>query len=63
MAVLTFLRPGRRLWLAQIALVVAYTALVAWRLPEFPIHPFAPIAKNLPILVALILLWAEERRP
>lgn len=47
---------GRRTWLAQIALVLAYTALITWRLPAFWVHPFAPVLKNVPILAALFLL-------
>lgn len=57
---LTLLRPSKRLWLVQMGLIAAYSFLVAWRLPEFLIHPFAPIAKNLPVVAMLFLLWAEE---
>lgn len=63
MGILSLLRPGRRLWLAQLALVVAYSGLVAWRLPEFLLHPFAPILKNLAIVALLLVLYAEEERP
>jgi hypothetical protein len=62
MGVLTLLRPGRRLWLAQLALIGAYTVLVAWRLPEFLIHPFGPILKNLAVAALLVQLLAEEQR-
>ena len=33
--------------------VVAYTFIVAWRLPEAWAHPFAPLVKNLPILALI----------
>ena len=59
----TLLKPGRRLWLIQIALILAYSALVAVALPEFLIEPFGPIIKNLPMLAILIVLFNEERRP
>ncbi len=61
MAAATLLRPGRRLWLAQIALICVYSVLVIWRLPEFLLHPFAPIVKNLAVLALLAQLWAEEK--
>jgi uncharacterized protein YbjT (DUF2867 family) len=61
MGVLTLTRPGRRLWLAQLALVAGYSLLVAWRLPVFLIHPFGPILKNLAVATLLIQLWAEEQ--
>lgn len=63
MAALTVWRPGRRLWQAQIALIVGYSLLVAWKLPMFLIHPFGPILKNLAVIVLLVELWAEERKP
>ncbi|THF61129.1 SDR family oxidoreductase [Pseudothauera nasutitermitis] len=62
MAVLTVLRPGRRLWMAQLGLILAYSALIAWRLPEFLIHPFGPVLKNLAVAAVILLLWAEESR-
>jgi len=51
--------PG--LWLAQIALILGYTALITWKLPEYWLHPYGPILKNLPLLAALLLLQAAER--
>lgn len=59
----TLFAPGRRLWLAQMALIAGYSALIAVCLPEFLIHPYGPLSKNLPILAVLILLFAEEERP
>jgi hypothetical protein len=50
-----------RLWLAQIALVGIYTLIIAWRLPEFWLHPFGPLLKNLPILAILVLLYLHDR--
>lgn len=59
-AAATVLRPSRRLWLAQGATVLLYSAIVAWALPEFLVHPFGPVLKNLPLLAILFLLFAEE---
>lgn len=56
------LRRRSWLWLAQIALMLGYTAIITVRLPEFWLHPFGPLLKNLPLLAVLVLLWAFERR-
>lgn len=56
------LRRRSWLWLAQIALMLGYTAIITVRLPEFWLHPFGPMLKNLPLLAALVLLLAFERR-
>lgn len=58
--ILTLVRPSARLWLAQGFVVVGYSLLIGLRLPEFLIHPFAPVTKNLVILTVLFLLWSEE---
>jgi uncharacterized protein YbjT (DUF2867 family) len=54
--------PRRALWLAQIALIVVYTAIITVALPELWFHPFGPVAKNLPLLAALLLLYYLEER-
>ena len=51
------------LWQAQAALVLGYTALITWRLPEQWLHPFGPVLKNLPILAILLLLLQLEPPP
>jgi uncharacterized protein YbjT (DUF2867 family) len=50
------LGPRARLWMLQIALIVLYTGLISWRLPEFWLHPYGPLSKNLPMIALLILL-------
>lgn len=62
LGVLTLCRfSGQRwLWLVQGLLVLVYSAVIAWRLPEFWFHPFGPMSKNLPILALLVLLWCLE---
>ncbi len=49
------------LWRAQIGLILAYTAIISWRLPEQWLHPFGPISKNLPMLAVLALLALAAR--
>jgi uncharacterized protein YbjT (DUF2867 family) len=53
--------PCRALWLAQGALILGYSAVIAACLPEFLWHPFGPLLKNLPILAILFILYAEEK--
>jgi hypothetical protein len=48
------------LWWMQIALMLGYMVLITWALPEFWLHPFGPILKNLPMLAAVALLLALE---
>ena len=63
LGVLTLLRPRAALWLVQAALIIGYTAIISWRLPEFWLHPYGPLSKNLPMLALLALLWTLDRRP
>ncbi|MDR1888821.1 MAG: SDR family oxidoreductase [Zoogloeaceae bacterium] len=63
MGILTLLRPSRRLWWSQLALMTLYTLLIVWRLPEFLLHPFGPLLKNLAVAALLIQLLAEEETP
>lgn len=53
----------RWLWLAQIALILGYTIIITFKLPEFWLHPYGPMLKNLPMLVALYMLYLFEGRP
>jgi hypothetical protein len=54
------LRSARWLWLAQIALIAAYTVIISVRLPEYWLHPYGPILKNLPMLALLLLLFVLD---
>jgi uncharacterized protein YbjT (DUF2867 family) len=56
------LKRRRLLWLAQVAVIVFYTAVISWRLPEFWLHPYGPLLKNLPMLAAIWLLLEMEKR-
>ena len=57
----TKFRNYRFIWLAQFAVVLSYSVIVACRLPEMWLHPFAPLIKNVPILAALWVLGSRER--
>lgn len=64
--VLVPLLHGRRrqwLWRAQATLIVFYSIVIALRLPEYWIHPYGPLLKNLPILAVLVALDVLEDEP
>jgi nucleoside-diphosphate-sugar epimerase len=54
------LRRRRWLWRAQLALIGFYTVVIALKLPEFLVHPYGPLTKNLPMLAAIWLLAEFE---
>jgi uncharacterized protein YbjT (DUF2867 family) len=56
-----FLRRRRWLWRMQLALIGFYTIVIAVRLPEFLVHPYGPLTKNLPMLAAIWLLYELEK--
>jgi uncharacterized protein YbjT (DUF2867 family) len=56
-----FLRRRRWLWRMQFALIGFYTIVIAWRLPEFLVHPYGPLTKNVPMLAAIWLLYELEK--
>jgi hypothetical protein len=63
LGVATLILPRRKLlWLAQIALVLSYTLIITVRLPELWLEPFGSVLKNIPILVALAILYELEER-
>jgi uncharacterized protein YbjT (DUF2867 family) len=61
---IVLLKRRRWLWLAQLGLIGFYTIVIAFRLPEFLVHPYGPLTKNLPMLAAIWLLYQleDERR-
>lgn len=56
------LKRRRLLWFAQVAVIVFYTTVITWRLPEFWLHPYGPLLKNLPMLAAIWMLLEMEKR-
>lgn len=57
-----FLRHRKLLWISQAALICIYTFTITLFLPEFWLHPFGPLVKNLPILAVIWLLYELEKR-
>ncbi len=61
LGVATLLKPSRLLWRLQFGLIFSYTLIISIWLPEFWLHPFGPVLKNLPILALLLVLDAFEK--
>jgi hypothetical protein len=57
-----FLSHRRLLWIAQTAMIGIYTVTITFFLPEFWLHPFGPLIKNMPILATIWLLYELEKR-
>lgn len=47
----------------QMMVIFIYSAIIAVKLPELWLHPFGPVAKNIPLLAAtfLLIMTAEDR--
>jgi uncharacterized protein YbjT (DUF2867 family) len=60
-AVLTRYRLRETVWL-QTAVIIGYTLIISWALPEYWLHPFGPLTKNVPLLAAIFIMYAMERR-
>ncbi|HUG23565.1 SDR family oxidoreductase [Piscinibacter sp.] len=58
---LTLLHPSPRLYALQFAAVIGYTATAAFNMPELTIDHCGPLAKNLPVLALVVLLWMAQR--
>lgn len=54
----TLLIPGPVLWLAQLAVMVFYTAALSWVAPQLWADPFGALVKNLPLAAVLLALLA-----
>ncbi len=50
----------RKICLLQIILIVIYTVIITWKLPNLWLDPFGPIAKNIPLLVSILVFLALE---
>lgn len=60
---MTLFAPSKTLWLVQALIIIIYTLVISVWLPEFWLHPFGPILKNIPILTLLWLLYKNEGIP
>jgi uncharacterized protein YbjT (DUF2867 family) len=57
----TLFRPAPWLYALQAAAVVGYTLTAAWFMPELTLDHCGPLLKNLPVLMAVLVLWTALR--
>jgi len=50
----------KKIGLLQILIILVYSAILTWKLPNLWFEPFAPLAKNIPLLVAILISLALE---
>jgi len=62
MGIASSLFTSRKIWQLQFAVVVFYSLANAIKLPEFLIHPFGPITKNIAVLACLAYLVIVGKR-
>lgn len=53
---LLWLRPGRRTYLATLAVMLSMTAIATVMDPGLWLHPLGPLTKNIPIAAVLLVL-------
>jgi len=46
--------------IVQLAVIILYTTIISWKLPYLWLEPFGPIAKNIPLFVAILIYIAME---
>lgn len=47
----------------QLLTMAAYTLIITLFLPSLWAHPFGPVVKNLPLVIATMAMLVLERRP
>jgi hypothetical protein len=60
MGIVTLALPSKMLWRVQMMLVVFYSVAIMYGLPEFLLHPFGPVIKNIAVLGCLYFLMIFE---
>lgn len=50
----------KKVGLLQLIIIMLYSGLLTWRLPSLWFEPFAPLAKNIPLLAAILVSMALE---
>jgi uncharacterized protein YbjT (DUF2867 family) len=53
----TLFKPAPWLYALQTAAVIGYTLTAAWFMPELTLDHCGPLLKNLPVLMAVLVLW------
>lgn len=63
LGVLTLFARGRlrrRMLTVQLLVIAGYTVMITLRLPQWWLHPYGPISKNLPMMLVIALLLGLE---
>lgn len=55
------MRNRQGLWALQIMVILTYTVLLSVFIPEFWLHPFGPLLKNIPMLAMIYFIKQMER--
>lgn len=50
----------KKVGILQIIIILIYSFIISWKLPYLWLVPFAPIAKNIPLIAATLILLALE---
>lgn len=50
----------KKVCVLQISLIILYSLIITWKLPQLWIEPFAPLVKNIPIIAATLVFLALE---
>jgi uncharacterized protein YbjT (DUF2867 family) len=50
----------RPLWAGQLILIAAYTVVITIFLPEYWLHPYGPVLKNIPMAMLIVTLYTLE---
>lgn len=46
---------------AQLLLMISYMIIITWALPAFWFHPFGPVIKNIPLIIATLIMLVFEQ--
>lgn len=62
LSLLNFRSLQKWLWPLQGGVIIVYSLIIAVCLPDYALHPFGVLIKNLPILAILWLLWCDAKQ-
>ena len=48
--------------LLQITVIILYSILITFSLPEQWLHPFGPVSKNIPIIISILIMMVLSKR-
>lgn len=61
LGLLLILKKRKILYILQLLVICSYSLIISFKIPEFWIHPFGPLLKNIPLVVlTLMLLFMED---